>query len=275
MKDEKKDNVILIAGFVLIVFVIVFTVLRNTIFSNSNKENNDKTTQALDTIKAPSYQTISALDLNKKILAPNKEEKFTMLDVRPFNSYISKHIVDSLNIAISEFPVGTKISPDNLIVVIGENSDDKDIETSVNKLKQENFKNIIVLAGGMDSWNQLIGTAVNYGDPKSFADQSKVSYLDPSSLNDALTQKVPVYIIDVRPSNEFSGGHITGAKNIPIDELEKRRREITESKVVVVGSSELQEFQAAVQMADMIIVSPFVMRTAMPGWVEKKFTLVR
>ena len=106
-------------------------------------------------------------------------------------------------------------------------------------------------------------------------DQSKVSYVDPEKLKEALDQNVPMFIVDVRTSNEYSKGHISGAKNVPFEELEKRRSEISEKKVVVVGINELQEFQASVQMYDMLLVSPFVMRGAMPKWEENKYPLVK
>jgi rhodanese-related sulfurtransferase len=128
-----------------------------------------------------------------------------------------------------------------------------------------------VLAGGMEVWKQNGGPTVTYGDPTSIIDQSKVSYVEPENLNDALKQNVPMFIVDVRSSDDYAKGHISGAKNIPDDDLEKRRSEITEKKVVVVGMNELQEFQAAVKMYDMLLVSPFVLKGAMPQWEQKGF----
>ena len=162
-----------------------------------------------------------------------------------------------------------------LLIIIATNNQDKDLILAVEKLKKENFENFLVLAGGMDSWKQLIGATVNYGNPKSFIDQSKVSYLDPEQLSNALAQQIPVYILDVRSTEEFAKGHIAGAHNIPFEEIEKRRNEIKEKKMVIVGDNELQEFQAAVQLYDLLLASPYVMRTALPGWQSKGFPLVQ
>lgn len=274
-KKNKNEEIALIVGFVLILFVIIFTLFRNSSSSNSDKSKSQPDSQSDQQTDAPNYETISANELNKKIITSGNKDGIALLDIRPFDAYIQEHIVDAVNIPLDEFPVDSKIDAHSLIVVIGANSTDKDIPTAVDKLKQEDYKNIIVLAGGMTSWKQLIGSTVTYGDPKSFVDQSKVSYLDPSSLNDALTQKVPVFIIDVRSADEYAKGHIEGAKNIPFEDLEKRRGEISEKRIVVVGANELQEFQASVQMYDMLLASPFVMRTAMPGWQDKGFALVK
>ncbi|KKQ50895.1 MAG: Rhodanese-like protein [Parcubacteria group bacterium GW2011_GWD2_38_11] len=269
-----NENAALAVGFVLILFVIVFTLLRDNSFSTSNKSKLQSSDPASKQTTA-AYKTISASELNKKILISTNKDDITLLDIRPFEAYIAEHIMDAINIPLDEFPIDSKINAHSLVVIIGADNADKDIATAIEKLEQENYKNNIMLAGGMTSWKQFIGATVTYGDPKSFVDQSKVSYLDPEELNAALTQKVPVYIIDVRSSEDYAAGHITGAKNISIDELEKRRNEISEKKIVVVGANELQEFQASVQMYDMLLVSPYVMRTAMPGWKDKGFTLVK
>ncbi|MDD5464475.1 MAG: rhodanese-like domain-containing protein [Candidatus Moranbacteria bacterium] len=277
METEKdnKEKMIIGIGFGLILFVIVFTLLRNSDFTKKDTSDTKQSNLNSQLSTSLPYETIGAKDLNKKILGIGTKEEFTLLDIRPFNEYIQEHIVDAINIPLDEFPVKEKINTKNLIVLIGNDSADKNISTALEKLKEEDCKNIIVLAGGMSSWTQIIGATVTYGDPKSFVDQAKVSYLDPAELNDAITQKVPIYIIDVRSKEQYAEGHIAGAKNIPFEELEKRRDEITEKKVIVVGLNELQEFQASVQMYDMLLVSPYIMRTAMTGWKDKGFPLVK
>jgi rhodanese-related sulfurtransferase/predicted transcriptional regulator len=42
-----------------------------------------------------------------------------------------------------------------------------------------------------------------------------------------------VVVLDVRPSEEFSAGHLPGAVNIPIHELEKRLKELPKRKEVI------------------------------------------
>lgn len=276
MKNEnqhKKEQMAIAIGFVLILFVFVFTLIRTDISkekdSNASKETGGKTQELTSTQK---YKTISTSELQKKI--STEKDKLALLDIRPFDSYIAEHIVDSINIPLDEFPVGQKIDAHSQIIVIGELADDN-VAMAVEKLKGDDFDNVLVLAGGMESWKQLLGPTVTYGNPKSFVDQNKVSYLDPEELNEALKSEVPLYIIDVRSGEEFTKGHVKGAVNIPFDDLEKRRNEVKERKAVIVGSNELQEFQASVQLFDMIMISPFVMRQAMPGWESKGFPLVQ
>ena len=42
-----------------------------------------------------------------------------------------------------------------------------------------------------------------------------------------------VVLIDVRPGEEFAAGHITGARSVPIDELERRLGELPEDREVI------------------------------------------
>jgi len=42
-----------------------------------------------------------------------------------------------------------------------------------------------------------------------------------------------VVVLDVRPSKEFSAGHIKGARSIPVDELESRLKELPRSREIV------------------------------------------
>lgn len=47
------------------------------------------------------------------------------------------------------------------------------------------------------------------------------------------TRKGLVTVLDVRPTEEFAAGHLPGAVNIPIHELEKRLRELPKRKEVI------------------------------------------
>lgn len=274
MRNEKNEKRAILIGFVLIVFVILFTLLRGKIFTNKDKSNGEEGDGISTQIASLPYATISANDLNKKILTVKDKAELTLLDVRSFEDYDREHIVDSVNITPEEFSDSFRVDTHSTIIIIAENSKDTDINEIIEKLKEKKIENFKVLAGGMESWKQLVGSVVTYGNPESFVDQSKISYLDPQSLNDALKKQVPVFIVDVRTADEFTRGHIAGAINIPFDDLEKRRSEITERKIIVVGINELQEFQASVQLYDMLLVSPYVMRGAMPAWESNNFPIV-
>jgi rhodanese-related sulfurtransferase len=273
--NEKKEQAALAIGFLLIIFVITITIIRNNPFMEEKNIYKDNRKQAGKTEQNQSSEKkISAKDLQNKILHETSNPSFILLDVRSFKDYSKEHIVDVVNIPIEDFSI-SEIDTHKQIIIIGENDTDTNVSQTVNKMKEGNVENYLVLEGGMEGWAKAAGPTVTYGIPSSFVDQSKVSYVEPEKLKEALDKNVPTYIVDVRENDEYQKGHISGAKNIPFLELEKRRREVTEKKVIVVGSTELEEFQAAVQLNDMLLVSSYVLKGSMTKWQEKGFPLVK
>jgi len=60
------------------------------------------------------------------------------------------------------------------------------------------------------------------------------STLTPGELRDALAQDKDLQLIDVRSPGEFGGGHLQGAKNIPLDQIAARLGELNKDKSLVV-----------------------------------------
>ena len=273
MKNKKDTNALLI-GLGLIVLVMFITFFRTSILPSENPADKVKQKNSQTEIAGQKYQTISTAQLQKKLALGTETN---LLDVRDFKDYITEHIVDSVNVAPNELPVGSKINPKNPVILITTDATDQESITSVLKsLENEHVTNVQILAGGFDEWKKMGGATVNFGNPNSFTDQSKVSYVENTKLNEAIKSSVPTFILDVRPQSEYANGHLKGAVNIPLDELEKRRNELRAfPRIVISGASELQEFEAAVQLYDMMLVQPFVLKEGILGWQKKGFELVK
>lgn len=56
-------------------------------------------------------------------------------------------------------------------------------------------------------------------------------FVDAKTLLDA--NKEDLTVVDVRPAAEYAAGHVPGAINIPIDELEKRQNELSSEGLIV------------------------------------------
>lgn len=65
-----------------------------------------------------------------------------------------------------------------------------------------------------------------------FADADGTSPIGFDEL-DALSRSGDVVLVDVRPANEFSSGHVDGALNIPLAELANRLSELPDDATVV------------------------------------------
>jgi rhodanese-related sulfurtransferase len=64
---------------------------------------------------------------------------------------------------------------------------------------------------------------------------TQIDELEPVPAKELLdrARKGLVTVLDVRPPEEFAAGHLPGAVNIPVRELEKRLKELPKSKEVV------------------------------------------
>ena len=64
---------------------------------------------------------------------------------------------------------------------------------------------------------------------------TKIDDLEPVAAKELLerARKGLVTVLDVRPPEEFAAGHLPGALNIPLRELEKRLKELPKTKEVV------------------------------------------
>jgi rhodanese-related sulfurtransferase/biotin operon repressor len=65
-----------------------------------------------------------------------------------------------------------------------------------------------------------------------FAAKDELEAVSPKELLDR-ARKGLITVLDVRPPEEFAAGHVPGAINIPIHELEKRIRELPKRREVV------------------------------------------
>lgn len=61
----------------------------------------------------------------------------------------------------------------------------------------------------------------------------RVPQISGQELIDAMKEKTPPYVLDVRTVPEFRQGHISGAHLIPLNEMAKRLHEIPKGQTVV------------------------------------------
>jgi len=260
--NKAKENLILLIGFILIALVALMTFLRPFFKDKEKKDFSNNNTQ---TIKE--YPTISAKKLSEKII--NKEKIF-ILDVRTIDEYQREHIIDSINIPLEELIKKEINAPvDANIVILGSGNDQANQAAEIMKFK--GFQNLFVLSGGLTAWKNNNEQTISWGDPTSFVNRSKVTFISLEDAKKAWDEKNPVYWLDVRPKNRFSP-HIPGAINIPLEELEQKRNELPlGKKIIVYGATELEGFQAGVRLYDLNIFSAFVLRGGFSNWKEKGY----
>ena len=90
-------------------------------------------------------------------------------------------------------------------------------------------------------------------------------------INDSNAQ-----VLDVRAANEFTSGHLTNAKNIPLVDLSKRIDEVKKDKpVIVVCARGTSAAKAAVDLRKAGIAEVFVLDGGLQGWVDAGLPTVK
>ncbi|MGW8184537.1 MAG: rhodanese-like domain-containing protein [Candidatus Moraniibacteriota bacterium] len=271
-EKEKKENKIIFFGIGLILLILLITISRYS-FDNKNAPTAKK--QNKENIYTD-YSYITALELNKKII--NKED-VVLLDIRDSVSFENSHIENSINISPQNFEKTIEsLNKDHTIAIIGYDYEKKtDVAAIIKKMKDElEFKNVLALSGGIIGWAEEGNQIISGGNKESALDWSKIDYIIPEQLKLAIDNQYPVFILDTRLNSQYKSGHIPGAVNIPLEEIEKRKSELPISKeILVYGASTDDDFKASVKLNDLGFLATYTLQGGFNSWQEKRFDLAR
>lgn len=269
---KRNDRNALIFGVIAIVLVFLFSLVRffGVFEKDSGIAKNDTT--GIDDGVSMQYKTISFENVRERI---RSGDKVTLLDIRSFEDFMAEHAVGAINIPTDQISSSDKIAGNNVFVIIGKSEDDTEVSTAVSALRDNNF-DPLVLAGGMYNWKYNGGETVSFGNPTSILDQSKVNYLEIEKAKSIIDTNSSAFILDVRDKSAFDAGHIKNATNIPLLEIEQRRSELSRYPLILVfGLNEIQAFQGAVQVYDLTLNKPFVVKGSIPKWQSLGYEIVK
>lgn len=145
-----------------------------------------------------------------------------VVDTRSPLSFASGHIKDSYNIWLSGLAkfAGWMLKYDRGILLV--TGRQEDLETARRYLIRVGFDRIMgYLCGGIKDWQDR-------GMP---LEQSGVETV--AGLYEKLKEKKDMFLLDVRDRREYSSGHIPGAVNIYVGELENRLKEVPSDRPVI------------------------------------------
>lgn len=259
----------MIVGFGLIILIAIFTIFKPF----SNTANDPQVDSSGATSTSSDVKQIGSAELLKKIQA---NEFLKIIDTRTNVEFQKEHILDSQNIPADNFAANFESLDKNKAYVIIDDGDENIGANLSANLTQRNFKNTAYLTGGFLGWKSALNPTISAGNPNSFADQSKVSYIDSDRLKEIMPTEKNLYIIDVRKSDSFAQGHLKDANNIFIDDLEKRRQEIPIGKKIILYDSDgLWAFQSAVRLFDMNILNVYALSDGFNTWTQRGFEVVK
>jgi rhodanese-related sulfurtransferase len=276
-QNHKSSNNtrVLSVGFFLILLVLAIFFLKDSFFGNKNKSQNQANSSSQnDNTNLNKYGGISAKDLIGKI---NSQEVLTIIDLRDSAAYKMEHIKDSKNISPDDLAANVSALDKNGEYFFVDETDLTPGEIqALDAFTASGIKNAFYLEGGMAGWKSNFNPTVSSGDPYSIVDQSKVNYIKSDDLKKLMGQNNNIFIIDVRTGKEFSDGHLKGAVNIYLDDLENHYKEIPLGRKIILSDNDgMWAFQAAVRLYDLGIANVFALSDGLNAWKQKGFEIVK
>jgi len=277
MNTEEKNRKYLRAGFIgffLILVVALVTIFRSNLSQEENlAEMNSTSSDPNEEVSQIEENSIEAKDLMKKII---KKDELIILDIRSEEEYKKEHLANSINIPFVNFQEKvSSLQKDKTYILL----DDDYAESSILAMKllfENNISNVFYVIGGFSSWKAQYNPTISSGDPNSFVDQSKVQYIKSDKLKELIVQEPKLLIIDVRDAEAFQAGHIKGAINIFLEDLEKEKAKIPFGrKIVLYDNDGLWAFMGAVRLYDMGFFNILTLSDGLDGWKNNKFELVK
>lgn len=271
--EKNKNTQALFIGVILIIAISMVTFLRNSSDSERAREESARIAEEESRLIENSPK-ISISELSKKI---NSKDDVFIVDLRDELSYEKEHIPNSENIpADSILETLQSLSKDKFYVIVDFGPDDEIAALMASKLESSGFANVAYLEGGFSKWKSGYYSIVSEGDPNSFTDQSKVTYIQTEVLKKLMETEKNLFLIDVRENPLFKEGHLKNAVNIPLANLEQRKKEIPAGRrIVLYDDNGLLAFKAAVKFFDIGIFNTSALSDGLNVWKEKKYEIVK
>jgi len=271
-KPNKQSHILaVVIGLAMILAIGFLAFIKNYNASNNLQQAQQ---QASDDLKKAIK--ITADDLQSKIA---KGDVMAIVDIRTSQEYEIEHIKDSKNISLGDFQNLWASLDKNKTYVIVDDGQAMDSATVASEMTKEGFKNTYYLGGGYIAWKSKNKPTISGGNPLSSADQAKVSYISPEDLNNWLSNsedKKDLLLIDLRDNQTFSNGHLENSVNIPLNDLEKRKGDISSFKdIVVYGDTDLFGFRGTVKLFDLGYFNVSSLSGGMEGWKNKNFAITK
>lgn len=121
------------------------------------------------------------------------------------------------------------------IAVIADSDDSEEAVEAYEYLAFWKFKNVAILAGGMENWlaSNLPTSKGTIATQLSYEKKQVKGAIAEAMFVKAVDQPNTI-IIDVRSPDEFASGHLKGARNIPLEELDQQVARIPKKGQVII-----------------------------------------
>jgi rhodanese-related sulfurtransferase/glyoxylase-like metal-dependent hydrolase (beta-lactamase superfamily II) len=147
-----------------------------------------------------------------------------LLDTRPAAQFGAGHVPGSLHIGLSgQFAswAGSLIPIDRAIVLVAE--DAERVAEARTRLARVGLENVVgYLEGGILAWDRA-GRAL-----------ARTEQIGVDELHERIRERADLAVLDVRRPGEWQGGHIPGARHLPLDKLPALAETLTKNQPLAV-----------------------------------------
>jgi len=264
MKNKENQNKVFVVGFLLIILVAAWALAKPLISGLRQPEKSSEEKINAEILKAPLITSDELLDRLKN------NNKIFLLDLSSPADFSRGHIKTSANIDPGSL-TGAKVQTlgaqkTSEIIIINQGDDAYTVARKTNELITAGYANTKYLEGGIADWKNQGNDLISPGG--SGLDQGKTKKITMDDLKNELSVGVDlVQFLDVRSSDAYQTGHIPGALNIPVNELEKNQDQLASAKkVVVYGQDENEAKLAASTLFDLNHFNIYVLDGGLNSW---------
>lgn len=261
---RRQDSTVLFIGLIGILCVGIFFASKRFFRNEVNDASPTTTTEETSEADALDLAYITAHDAWAR---SERDRNIVFIDIRPAGDFEQLHVPRSRPI---DFDALANYAPEEgkTTIVISAASQSGLLPEADKLLKRAGGEHLF-LAGGFEAWTASGRPTIAIGNPGSFLDQSKVTYLKPGEIKAFLESNQDALFLDVRTDAEFRASHARQAIHIPLADLENRAQELPRSRMIIIyGKNGSEAFRAGVRLSDLNL---FMVRVidATPADLEK------
>jgi len=269
LEEKNQSSLPLTIGIFLIILVAAITVFR------SFKAPKDSGQVDLTQNENPSNQDSKKISPEELLEKMKNRESLSVIDLRLPEEFKKEHLIGSKNYDLETIGKNIdQLSKNQTLVIIDQVGSSVAKNFAEKILPAGGLNNALYLTGGFSNWKKQFFPTISEGDPNSFVDQSKVTYLSGEALKELTTKETDLVFIDLRNKKDFQAGHLKGALNIFLNSLEEKNKEIPlGKKIILYAKDSFSSFKGAVRLFDLGFFNVFALSDGFTDLEEKGFSV--
>jgi rhodanese-related sulfurtransferase len=244
-------------GALLIIVVVGIYFSKNFLFTKDKEKIIDEVIQEKsEKITVP---MILSEDLQKLVY----KDTHQIIDIRSAEEFEYSHVESSKNIPIAKLKEQANKLDKNIPIIIIDQIETTQGKEATQYLEELGFSSRYLI-GGITSFSKEGFSIISFGDPNLTTDIIKVNPISSEEANQkAINEPRLIKFLDVRSRKDFERNHIQNATNIPLEELEKNKRDIPVGKIIIVDEEPIRSFRSAVRLHDMNFIKVYYLESSL------------